>query len=264
MSTETRDYQLGFSELYGGAMYDHRRRQRKAKTILAVLEDHFGQSVRDLCILDVGSSTGIIDNYLASHVAWIVGMDIDHEGVAYARRNFRAKNLHFLTADAMQLPYTDSAFDVVICAQVYEHVPSAETLMKEIHRVLKPGGVCYFAAGNRLALMEPHYRLPFLSIVPPTLAHKYLRILGKGNHYYEKHLTFWGLRRLVNAYSVVDYTEKFVKNPKDFHAEYMIRPGSLMNRIAVIVARYFYWLMPGYIWLLVKTRSAVAVTREQM
>lgn len=237
-------------------MFDRLQRQRKAKTILAVLEDHFGSSLCDLRALDVGSSTGIMDSYLAPRLAGLVGMDIDLDGVAYADRNFRTGNLNFLAADGMHLPFADAVFDLAICAQVYEHVPTAEILMKEIHRVLKPGGVCYFAAGNRLALMEPHYRLPLLSVMPPSLAHRYLRLLGRGSHYYERHLTLWGLKKLTRSFRLKDYTKAILADPVTHRAEYMIRPRSLKQRLALTVARYCYWLMPGYVWLLVKSKSS--------
>ena len=51
----------------------------------------------------------------------------------------------------------------VVCNHVYEHVPDAAALMRDVHRVLRSDGVCYFAAGHTLQLIEPHYRVPFLS-----------------------------------------------------------------------------------------------------
>lgn len=46
-------------------------------------------------------------------------------------------------ADIANLPFVDSSVDAVICEQVLEHVPNPKTVAKEIHRILKPGGVVY-------------------------------------------------------------------------------------------------------------------------
>ena len=145
--------------------------------------------------LDIGCSTGIIDNLLAPHFRILVGLDIDEEALSYAEQEKKQVNQSFLLSDAMVMPFNDQTFDVIICAHVYEHVPRASTLMEEIHRLLKPYGVCFFAAGNRLALMEPHYRLPLLSIIPKKLADLYVRRSGRALSYYEKHLTYWGLKQ---------------------------------------------------------------------
>ncbi len=153
----------------------------------------------------------------------------------------------------MKLPFADSCFDVLICAQIYEHVPNSSTLLSEIHRVLKRGGICYFSAGNRLSINEPHYRLPFLSVIPRPLAHLYLRLAGRGTFYYEKHLSYWGLKALVRRFEIIDYTSRIVMDPELFHAGYMIRPGTLKARLARLVLRTAYWAFPGYVWLLRKT-----------
>jgi len=117
---------------------------------------------------------------------------------------------------------------------------------------LKPGGVCYFAAGNRLSFQEPHHHLPFLSIIPRPLAHVYLNMAGKGDFYHEKHLTYWGLKRLVHDFERIDYTEKIITNAQFYQTGYMIRPGTNKAILAKLIVRYAYWLCPGYIWLLQK------------
>ena len=156
----------------------------------------------------------------------------------------------------MNLQYIDETFDVVIATQIYEHVPDAQTMIKEIHRVLKPGGACYFAAGNRLMWNEPHYNLPLLSVVPRPMANLYLRLSGKGNYYYEKHLSYWGLKKLTRSFTIHDYTKALIDNPAKFGVEYMIRPESAKARVASVLARYFMWIVPGYIWILGKNESS--------
>ena len=248
-----REYQHNFSRMVDGAMYKHQGRERKAKTIIAVLQDFFGQTpLPSLSLLDVGSSTGIIDNYLADHISKVTGIDIDKEAIQFAQTKFKKHNLQFKVDDLMDLSFPDNALDVVICTQIYEHVPDAHKMIMEIFRVLKPGGICYFAAGNRLTLMEPHYRLPFLSLLPRPLAHIYMKLAGKGNYYHEEHLTLPGLKKLVSNFIVHDYTEKIITHPKKFNVDYMLAPESSKYKIAKFIINYAYWLCPTYIWILKK------------
>jgi ubiquinone/menaquinone biosynthesis C-methylase UbiE len=234
-------------------MFDAEARARKARTMLDVLSDHFaGRALSGMAALNVGGSAGIIDRHLAAGFAAVTGMDIDAPAIAHASREHAGANLRFLVGDALHIPFAEASFDVVVCSQVYEHVPDAARMMAEIHRVLKPGGACYFAAGNRIMWNEPHYDLKLLSVMPRWLADLRVRAAGKGDAYYEKHYTYWGLRTLVRRFRLHDYTARIVEDPAAFHADYMLRPGSRKVRLARLVARYLMWLSPGYIWVLEK------------
>jgi len=246
----SRGYQYGYSNQHTH-VYDTQYRERKAYTMVAVLQDFLGE-LGSLSALNVGGSSGIIDNILANHFQSVIGVDIDADAIEYARKTYNKPNLLFQTGDAMALDHDDSSIDVIICSQVYEHVPDAGRMFKEIGRVLKPGGICYFAATNRLIWNEPHYNLPLLSVLPRVVADLYIRAAGKAGHYYELHFTCWGLRRLVAGFELIDYTSRIVENPQLFKAGYMLVPGSLKSRVAKFVVRYVYWMMPGYIWLLRK------------
>jgi ubiquinone/menaquinone biosynthesis C-methylase UbiE len=247
-----RGYQLGFSEMHSDAMHNREFREKKARTMVAVLDDYFQGGLDSLSLLDIGSSTGIIDNYLAGHFGRVVGIDIDDKAIAFAQENFGADNLEFRLGDAMKLDFPDNTFDVAICAQIYEHVPDAGRMVAELHRVLKPGGVCYFAAGNRMSVWEYHYHLPFLSVIPRPLGHVYVRVMGRAKFYYEKHLSYWGLKKLVKGFRVHDYTRRMVESPQDFHVEYMVKPGSLKYRVGQWIVNYAFWLSPTFIWILEK------------
>lgn len=251
-----RGYQYGFSETPAGK-YELSSRERKAETMRLILADYFGsERIASLDILDVGASLGVIDNHLAQYFHSVTGIDIDERAIAHATTTYREQeNLAFSIGDAMDIPYEGSQFDIVVCSQVYEHVPNAEHMMSEIFRVLKPGGICYFAAGNRLSIHEPHYHLPFLSIIPRPLAHAYIRLSGKAPYYYEKHLSYWGLRALAKRFEIIDYTLKALENPTQFGVDYMVSSGSPKQKLACVLMRFFPWLTPGYLWLLRKPIS---------
>lgn len=220
--------------------------------MVAVLENYLSRPLKDCNLLNVGGSAGIIDNYLADFFGSVTGIDIDEHAIAHARKNHRKNNLEFRLADALDLPYVDNTFDVVVCSHVYEHVPDPYKMFSEIYRALKPGGVCYFSAGNRLMWNEPHYNLPLLSVLPRPLAHIYMRLAGKGKYYHEKHLSYWGLKKLVKNFKRTDYTARLVIEPVAYMTDYMIPPGSLKSKLASALLKVAYFAFPGYIWLLEK------------
>ena len=246
-----RGYQLKFSE-NNPEMHSEAGRLRKANTMVQVLREHLQQTA-ERQLLDVGSSTGFTDHYLAQHFGSVHGIDIDKQGVRHAQQSFQRSNLTFTQGDAMALAFEEHSFDVVICTHVYEHVPSATKLMAEIYRVLKPGGVCYFSAGNRLQYMEPHYQLPMLSWPPKWIANLYRKMARRGSLYYEEHLTYWGLAALTSRFKRHDYTEKLVLDPIRYGTDYMIPPGSQKQRVARALLKFAYPLFPGLHLVIRKT-----------
>jgi len=80
-------------------------------------------------------------------------------------------------------------------------------------------------------------------------------VAGKGKYYYEKHLSYWGLKSLVKKIEIIDYSSKVINDPDKFDAAYMLEPGSTRHKFAQYVVNKLYWLCPGYIWLLRKPFS---------
>jgi SAM-dependent methyltransferase len=104
-------------------------------------------------VLDLGCGEGrhAIGVYLAEDVE-SVGVDLSPEDIAIAQEKAQDfldpqnpnKSLTLKVANAMDLPFADDSFDKVICSEVLEHIPDYPGALREIYRVLKPGGV--FAA----------------------------------------------------------------------------------------------------------------------
>ncbi len=257
MSTkvESRGLQLGFNAAHHDVMYASEGRQQKGRKTLTILRDHLGAALGTCRVADIGCSAGLITEVIAPNVGEIVGIDIDADAVEEARQRCREPNARFEVYDGGRLPLPDESIDLVLFTHVYEHTADAQAAMDEIYRILRPGGCCYFAAGNRFIFIEQHYRLPLLSVIPTKWADWYLRILGRGDSYYERHLTYWQLKKLVRRFERIDYTQRVIDDPAGFHATDMLRPGSLKHLGAMAVARYAMWLCPGYLWILHKKQS---------
>lgn len=104
------------------------------------------QAVSDpVTVLDCGVGTGALSAALASE--WhqpvqMSGVDISPGMLACAAKNFRklGKTSDLRTADLQALPYPAAHFDLVMGAHVIEHLPDPEAAVREMARVLKPGG----------------------------------------------------------------------------------------------------------------------------
>lgn len=232
------------------ALLDERGRLAKAAKIQAVLTDFSAEPLANLACLDVGCSTGHITNALAGDFHGIVGIDTDQKALVVAEGREAAGR--FQRGSALSLPYRSGVFDVVLCNHVYEHVSDQQTLFDEIWRVLRPDGFCYLAAGNRLKVIEPHYRLPFLSWLPRPIAHRYLRLTGRGRFYFEHHLTCRSLRRLVSRFEVRDYTLTILRDPRRFGANDPLLARLPSKGLPLALLRLAYFALPTYIWILQK------------
>ena len=71
----------------------------------------------------------------------MIATDYSDGMIAQAKKGKSIPNLTFEVADAMNLPYGDSSFDAVIIANALHIVPDPEQVLREIDRVLRPGGL---------------------------------------------------------------------------------------------------------------------------
>ncbi len=94
-------------------------------------------------LLDAGCGGGRHCFGAMDRGATVIGLDLDVESLKLARAGMHDRNPKgggVLQADVFKLPFADHAFDHVICSEVMEHVHDYATAIRELVRVLKPGG----------------------------------------------------------------------------------------------------------------------------
>lgn len=252
-------YQDNFSKI-NESVLDKKVRRIKAQKIVAVIRDFASKrniNLNKKIALDIGGSAGYAANELSRYVRKVVVIDIDKQAIKLGKKKNNSSNITYKIGDAMNMPFDDKSIDIIICNQVYEHVPDYHLLAKEMLRVLKDDGFCYFGGGNRLIIMEKHYNLLFLSWFPKKISNMYLRLTKKGDYFYENLLSYFGLKKLLKDFTIVDYSIEVIKNPSKYYALDLFGKKKYAKKIPRPILRIIKPLFPGFIFILVKNENTV-------
>ena len=162
------------------AVLDLPSRQWKGLKIERLLDLH--TRPQPISLLEIGTGSGGIAHYFGTHPALRCAVT----AVDVIDQRLTTEGYRFVPVAGTALPFPEASFDVVLSNHVIEHVGDARQQqhhLRELRRVLKPDGIGYLAVPNRWMLVEPHYRLAFLSWLPPAWRSPYLRWRGRGAHY---------------------------------------------------------------------------------
>ena len=120
--------------------------KRRVITMLDYLDIQPGDN-----ILDMGCGEGfysmVLDNL---YDCKITAVDFDPEILALAHKWLDGRsNVTLEQGDITKLRFPDNSFDKIVCTEVLEHIDDDKTAIKELYRVLKPGGVIAITVPNK-------------------------------------------------------------------------------------------------------------------
>ncbi len=133
---------------WGAQFYDRLWRNFTAKTLervrLTLNLKRLNSQSQPICLLDLACGTGELERQLVRlhPEIKIIGLDDSHEMLSEAGRKLVGKpQITLVQGDAaLPLPFANASFDAVVFANALHYVAQPDSLLQEVHRVLKPGG----------------------------------------------------------------------------------------------------------------------------
>ena len=160
-------------------------------------------------VLEAGCGIATDGLRFARAGARYTGFDQSEVALDLARRRFELEDRqgHFVDGSVTELPFEDESFDAVYSFGVLHHVPEPETAVRELHRVLRPGGTALVMLYHRHSLN--YYagimllrRSMVVLLALPGAVHAVARITGEEKPVLEGHrarLREHGLRYLTDV-----------------------------------------------------------------
>ena len=113
--------------------------------------------------LEVGPGSGLYLPVLAAHFLDVVASDIEEAYISHARGlATRHANLRLVVDDITATRLEAGTFDLVLCTEVLEHIRNSAAALREMARVLKPGGTLVLSTPQRYAPLELAAKVAFL------------------------------------------------------------------------------------------------------
>ena len=162
--------------------------ERRYKLAAAYARDAF---YRNGFYLDVGCGNGAQTIYFANCFRRWMAVDVEEDRLGQFRRELErgkyeaaSKPHQIIRYDGDRIPLQDNSVDVLTCIEVIEHTRSDSATIRELLRVLKPGGTAIITVPNKWWIFETHgaslpllpwNRVPFFSWLPQSVHSKYAK-----------------------------------------------------------------------------------------
>lgn len=136
-------------------------------------------------ILDLGAGRGSFLIELAERGAHAQGLEYNPAYIEEAHRRAEEKGLRIplLQGSAERMPFPDGSFDFINANEVFEHVRDPDAMLREMFRVLAPGGAAYVSVPNRFGFKDQHFRLHFVNWIPRAWSDAFITLFGEHKAY---------------------------------------------------------------------------------
>lgn len=141
------DMSMGRNETIQASPVICYEQELRAQTVLGLLAVKPGERV-----LDIGCGNARDIARIAQCGGQVIGVDISSGMVTAAKQELERIGMSGITlqvGDATCLDFPDACFDKVLCSEVIEHIPDAGQALREMRRVLKPGGSLVLSTPNK-------------------------------------------------------------------------------------------------------------------
>lgn len=113
------------------------------------------QFVGEKELLEIGFGTGYGTALLSGTAKSIEAIDYSAQALRYAQSRYKRPNVRFQQMSAEKLVFPNECFDMTLSSEVFEHLRDHEAHVKELARVLRPGGISFIATPDP-SLSEGH------------------------------------------------------------------------------------------------------------
>lgn len=150
-------------------------------------------------ILDLGSGKGSFLIEAARAGANPIGLELSEAYILETKRRAQQEgvDVEVVKGVAEKLPFENGSFEMINICEVVEHVEDPQALLREVYRVLVPGGSAYISVPNRFGLKDQHFHLYVVNWLPRAWADAFISVFGTHKNYSDKSA---GLQRLADMH----------------------------------------------------------------
>ncbi len=128
----------------------------------------------NLSVLDIGCGAGGTSAVFATS-NFIVSIDRTRHELIESKMNVKHR---FVMSDALNLPFKQASFDLIILQDVIEHLEISSEFIPGLSRLLKKSGKIFLSTPNKLSVFnlmsDPHWGMPFVSVMSRNFLRKYI------------------------------------------------------------------------------------------